>query len=101
MRECVLSRSVLSDSFATPWTVACQVPLAVGLSRQEYWSGVPFLFPFLTQGLILSLLHWQADSSALEPKGEAPKPMSGSQKNRVHTLGPFWGACTYFANEGP
>ena len=28
--------------FATPWTVACQVPLAMELSRQEYWSGLPF-----------------------------------------------------------
>ena len=26
---------------ATPWTAAHQVPPSVGLSRQEYWSGVP------------------------------------------------------------
>ena len=26
----------------TPWTVACQAPLSVGFSRQEYWSGLPF-----------------------------------------------------------
>ena len=25
----------------SPWTVACQAPLSVGLSRQEYWSGSP------------------------------------------------------------
>ena len=25
----------------TPWTVACQAPLSMGLSRQEYWSGLP------------------------------------------------------------
>ena len=24
--------------FATPWTVACQAPLLMGFSRQEYWS---------------------------------------------------------------
>ena len=29
---------VMSDSFATLWTVARQAPLSVGLSRQEYWS---------------------------------------------------------------
>ena len=29
--------------FANPWTVACQAPLSMGLSRQEYWSGS--LFP--------------------------------------------------------
>ena len=27
--------------FATPWTAAHQVPLSMGFSRQEYWSGVP------------------------------------------------------------
>ena len=26
--------------FATPWTAACQAPLSMGFSRQEYWSGV-------------------------------------------------------------
>ena len=30
--------SVVSDSFATPWTVALQAPLSMGLSREEYWS---------------------------------------------------------------
>ena len=28
--------------FATPWSAAHQAPLSMGLSRQEYWSGVPF-----------------------------------------------------------
>ena len=28
--------------FATLWTVALQTPLSVGLSQQEYWSGLPF-----------------------------------------------------------
>ena len=27
--------------FATQWTVACQDPLSMGFSRQEYWSGLP------------------------------------------------------------
>ena len=27
--------------FATPWTAAYQVPLSMGFSRQEYWSGLP------------------------------------------------------------
>ena len=27
--------------FATPWTMAHQAPLSMGLSRQEYWSGLP------------------------------------------------------------
>ena len=32
-------------TFATPWTVACQAPLSMGLSRQESWSGLPFSSP--------------------------------------------------------
>ena len=38
---CLLSHAVMSDS-AIPWTVARQAPLAMGFSRQEYWSGLPF-----------------------------------------------------------
>ena len=26
---------------ATLWTINCQAPLTLGLSRQEYWSGLP------------------------------------------------------------
>ena len=26
---------------ATLWTVACQAPLSMAFSRQEYWSGLP------------------------------------------------------------
>ena len=35
---CLLSQLQL---FTTTWTVACQAPLSMGFSRQEYWSGVP------------------------------------------------------------
>ena len=28
--------------FATPWTKACQAPMSLEFSRQEYWSGLPF-----------------------------------------------------------
>ena len=27
--------------FVTPWTVARQAPLSMGLFRQEYWRGLP------------------------------------------------------------
>ena len=38
--------------FAALWTVACQAPLSMGLSRQEYLSGLPCSPPgiFPTQG---------------------------------------------------
>ena len=32
----------MSDSFVTPWIIACQVPLSMGFPRQESWSGLPF-----------------------------------------------------------
>jgi len=35
----------MSDSFATPWTVALQAPLSMGFPRQEYWNGLPFPSP--------------------------------------------------------
>ena len=31
--------------FATPWTEAYHAPASTGLSRQEYWSRLPFPFP--------------------------------------------------------
>ena len=39
---CVLSLVLL---FMTLWTVAYQDPLTLGLSRQEYWNGLPFPLP--------------------------------------------------------
>ena len=30
-------------TLATPWNVACQAPLSMAFSRQEYWRG--FTFP--------------------------------------------------------
>ena len=39
---CTCVPSVVSDSFATPWTVSHQDPLSMDFSRPEYWSGLPF-----------------------------------------------------------
>ena len=68
---CALSHVRL---FVTPWTVACQSPLSMESSRQEYWSGLPFLLQGIisTQGLnpyLLHLLHWQVDSLPLRHLG--------------------------------
>ena len=38
----LLSRAQL---FVTPWSVAHHAPPSMGFSRQEYWSGLPFLSP--------------------------------------------------------
>ena len=59
-----VSRSVMSNSFATPSIVALQAPLSVEFSRQEYWSGLPFSLP----GIEPRSPALQADYLPSEPK---------------------------------
>ena len=42
VNACALS---LVQLCTAPWTVACQAPLSMGFSRQEYWSGLPCPLP--------------------------------------------------------
>ena len=60
----VLSRSAVSDS-ATPWTVA------MGFSRQEDWSGLPYPPPgdLPNPGIKPRSPELQADSLPAEPPG--------------------------------
>ena len=55
---CSVTKSCLC--LATSWTIASRV-LSMGFLRQEYWSGLPFPSPGLTQGSNPHLLQWQAD----------------------------------------
>ena len=48
----LIAKSCLT--LATPWTIACQAPLSIGFSRQEYWSGLPFPSPFMY--IVLTIL---------------------------------------------
>ena len=50
----------MSDS-ATPWTVAHKASLSMGLSRQEYWSGLTFPSPRIYKEL-LKLSNRKANS---------------------------------------
>ena len=61
----------LVQLFATPWTVAHQAPLSLGFSKQEYWSGLPFLSPgdLLDPGIEPRSPALQADSLLYEPPG--------------------------------
>ena len=54
-----VSHSVVCIHSAIPWTIACQAPLSMKFSRQEYWSGLPFSSPrdIPKQGLNPGLLH--------------------------------------------
>ena len=65
MCACMVSHCSHVRLFVTLWTTACQVPLSMGFSRQEYWSGLYALLPgiFLTQGS--NPRPWQACSLPL------------------------------------
>ena len=69
-----LNRVVLSRVwlFETPRTAACQAPLSMGFSRQEYWSGLPFPSPgdLPDPGIKPRSPALQADSLALRPPGK-------------------------------
>ena len=67
----VLSHSVVSNS-ATPWTVAHQAPLSMGLSRPDYWSGLPCPPPgdLPIPGIKPRFLTLQVDSLPAEPPGK-------------------------------
>ena len=56
---CILSHFNRVQLFATLWTVACQAPLSMGFSRQEYWSGLHALLQgiFPPQGQNPHFLH--------------------------------------------
>ena len=63
--------------FATPWPVACQAPLPVGFSGQEYGNGL--LFPSLESlpdpGIEPGSLALQAESLPSELPGKLFSPM--------------------------
>ena len=58
--------------FATLWTIACQAPLSMGLSRKEYWNGLPFPSPgdLLDPGIKPGSPALQADCLPSEPPGK-------------------------------
>ena len=58
--------------FATLWTVAHQVPLSMGFSRQEYWSELSFPSPGESSdpGIEPRPPALQADALTSEPPGK-------------------------------
>ena len=58
--------------FVTPLTVAHQTPWFMGFSRQEYWSGVPFLSPgdLPNPGIEPQSPTVQTDALPSEPHGK-------------------------------
>ena len=72
-RVCVCVCESLSQVqlFATLWTVACQAPLSMEFSRQEYWTGLLFPSPgdFSDPGIEPRSPALQAESLPSEPPG--------------------------------
>ena len=69
----------------TPWTVACQAPLSMGFSRQEYWSGLPFLPSEDLPHPVIKLASpaWAGRFFTTEPPG---KPIGECQFIPIHIL---------------
>ena len=78
--------------FATTWTVACQAPLFMGFSRQEYWSG--WLFPppgdLPDLGIELAIV---ASKSGREKDPSRLTPVSRGHGHIRRPASP--GACTF------
>ena len=69
---CVCAKSLqLCPTFCDPWTAAHQVPLSMGFSRQEYWSGLPFPSPgdLPHPGIKPGSPALEADALTSEPPG--------------------------------
>ena len=74
--SCVWKSLSCVQLFATPWTAACQTPLSMKFSRQEYWSGLlcplpgdlpnsgieptSLMFPAFTGGYFTTSATWEA-----------------------------------------
>ena len=63
---------LITQSCPTLWTVAHQALLSMEFSRQEYWSGLPFISPWdlPDPGIEPRSLALQADSLPTKPPGK-------------------------------
>ena len=68
--------------FATLWTVAYQVPLSMGFSRQKFWSGLPCPPPgnLPNPGIKAESLALQAESLPLAPSGKSLKSLESESE---------------------
>ena len=69
---CMLSHFNRVLLFVTLWTIACQAPLSMGFSRQEYWSGLPCPPP----GDLPNPGNGNGSSQPMSPESPALQPNS-------------------------
>ena len=95
MCTCMLSLFSRVQLFVTPWTVAHQAPPSMGLSRQEYWSGLPLpsLTRFFSCNLMLPTSHILTQCGPLEKGNGKPlqysclqNPMNSMKRQNDRTL---------------
>ena len=88
-RWLLFSRSVVSDSFETPWTVVRQAPLSMGFPRQEYLSGLLLPSPgeLPDPGIQPTSPALQADSLPLNHLGSQ---CDGMFDRNQYVLWHFW-----------
>ena len=81
LAPCLLS-CCLVRLFPIPRTVARQAPLSVGLSRQKFWSGLPFASPedLPNPGIKPASPALQADSLPLNHQGSSDQRLTGSKR---------------------
>ena len=87
MTSAVCAQSLIHTGlFATPWTVAHQAPLSIGLLKQEYWSGLPFPSPgnIPNPGIKLRYPALTGGFFTTEPPGN---PLKGVNPNSVDSPG--------------
>ena len=71
---CTCCRFSCVRPFVTLWTIACQAPLSMGFSRQEYWSNLPFPTPVdLPDPGIEQSSNWQVSSLPPVPPERLPR----------------------------
>ena len=83
MCVCMLSSVRL---FVTLWTVACQAPLSMGFSRQEYWNGLSMSSSRGWNPRLLCLPHWQVGSLPRTPPGKSYVPILHLKLLRLYNM---------------
>ena len=100
MSVCCCLVAVVSDSFVTPWTVACQAPLFMGFPGQEYWSGLPLpspghlpnpgiepTSPALAEGFFITEPPGKSKPQLLPPLSLSEFPGGSDNKASVYNAG--------------
>ena len=83
MHECKSLQSC--PTLVTLWTIACQAPLSMGFSRQDYWNGLPCPPPraLPNPGIKPRSPVLQADSLSSEPPGKPKEDRQRKCKSKV------------------